>query len=119
MFGELTWHFMPHGRITGGVRHFIVVIRRCAVVSGFHIPDILVPPTPYTCRLRQGPSARSMLPMNTTDHQYVYALWSQGFRRGGANTRSPSSGIFQESPLLLATINRMRRITMRPGSKGA
>jgi len=33
------------------------------------------------------------------DHQYVYALWSQGFRRGGANS-VPLSGPFQESPLL-------------------
>jgi len=29
----------------------------------------------------------------------VYALWSQGFRRGGANS-VPQSGIFEESPLL-------------------
>ena len=33
------------------------------------------------------------------DHQYVYALWSQGFRRGGANS-VPSTGPFKESPLL-------------------
>ena len=33
------------------------------------------------------------------DHQYLYALWSQGFRRGGANS-VPEAGIFQESPLL-------------------
>ena len=32
-------------------------------------------------------------------NQYVYALWSQGFRRGGANS-VPESGIFEESPLL-------------------
>jgi len=33
------------------------------------------------------------------DHQFVYALWSQGFRRGGANS-VPLTGPFQESPLL-------------------
>ena len=32
-------------------------------------------------------------------NQFVYALWSQGFRRGGANS-VPQSGIFEESPLL-------------------
>jgi iron complex outermembrane recepter protein len=33
------------------------------------------------------------------EHQFVYALWSQGFHRGGANS-VPQSGIFEESPLL-------------------
>src|SRR5262249_15550143 len=32
-------------------------------------------------------------------NHYVYALWSQGFRRGGANSL-PTTGIFQESPSL-------------------
>ncbi|HEX3848088.1 MAG TPA: TonB-dependent receptor, partial [Steroidobacteraceae bacterium] len=34
------------------------------------------------------------------DHQHVYALWSQGFRRGGANAL-PTSGLFAENPILL------------------
>jgi iron complex outermembrane recepter protein len=97
VFGELTWHFMPHGQITGGVRHFHQSFVDAQLYQDFTF-NILVPPTPYTA-----PATRTIGKVDAsyeyTDHQYVYALWSQGFRRGGANS-VPSSGIFEESPLL-------------------
>ncbi len=51
-----------------------------------------------------------------TDHQYVYALWSQGFRRGGANS-VPLAGIFRESPLL-ATYKPDKTDNYEAGFKG-
>ena len=97
VFGELTWHFMPHGQITGGIRHFHQSFTDAQLYQDFTF-DILVPPTPYNA-----PATRTIGKVDASyeysDHQYVYALWSQGFRRGGANS-VPSSGIFQESPLL-------------------
>jgi iron complex outermembrane receptor protein len=97
VFGELTWHFLTHGQITGGVRHFEQDFTDEQLYQDFTFPT-LIPPTP-----RESPASKTVGKINPSyeyaDHQFVYALWSQGFRRGGANS-VPQSGIFQESPLL-------------------
>ena len=89
VFGELTWHFMPHGQITVGVRHFQPGIHRCAVYQDFTFP-IVIPPTPYSA-----PASKTIGKVDPSyeyaEHQFVYALWSQGFRRGGANS-VPATG---------------------------
>ena len=56
------------------------------------------PPRRTAHRHRRTPG-RSIPPTSTAPDQYVYAIWSQGFRRGGANS-VPSMGIYKESPLL-------------------
>jgi iron complex outermembrane receptor protein len=97
VFGELTWHFMAHGQITFGARHFSQQFTDAQLYQDFTFPT-LIPPTP-----RQAPASKWVGKVNPSyeyaPHQYVYALWSQGFRRGGANS-VPQSGIFEESPLL-------------------
>jgi iron complex outermembrane recepter protein len=96
-FGELTWHFMPHGQITFGARHFRQKFTDSQLYQDFTFP-ILIPATPH-----EAPASRTVGKVNPSyeyaDHQFVYALWAQGFRRGGANS-VPANGIFQESPLL-------------------
>ncbi len=97
VFGELTWHFLPHGQITVGVRHYSQQFTDSQLYQDFTFP-ILIPPIPY-----QAPASKTVWKVDPSyeyaDHQFVYALWSQGFRRGGANS-VPANGIFQESPLL-------------------
>jgi len=97
VFGELTWHFMPHGQMTFGARYFNQQFTDEQLYQDFTFPT-LIPATP-----RSAPATKTVGKINPSyeyaDHQYVYALWSQGFRRGGANS-VPQSGIFQESPLL-------------------
>lgn len=97
VFGELTWHFITHGQITFGVRHFSQNFTDAQLYQDFTFP-ILIPPIPY-----QAPASKWVGKVNPSyeyaDHHFVYALWSQGFRRGGANS-VPANGIFQESPLL-------------------
>ena len=97
VFGELTWHFVSHGQITLGVRHFSQSFTDSQLYQDFTFPT-LVPPIPYSA-----PASKTVWKVDPSfeyaDHQYVYALWSQGFRRGGANS-VPATGIFQESPLL-------------------
>ncbi|MGO8855102.1 MAG: TonB-dependent receptor [Steroidobacteraceae bacterium] len=97
VFGELTWHFMPRGQITLGVRHYSQKFTDAQLYQDFTFP-ILIPPIPY-----QAPASKTVGKVDPSyeyaDHQFVYALWSQGFRRGGANS-VPANGIFQESPLL-------------------
>ena len=97
VFGELTWHFMPHAQVTGGIRHFNQDFTDRQLYQDFPFPT-LIPPTP-----RVSDTSKTVGKVDASyeyaDHQYVYALWSQGFRRGGANS-VPQSGIFEESPLL-------------------
>src|ERR1700722_16360494 len=97
VFGELTWHFVTHGQITFGVRHYDQKFTDSQLYQDFTFP-VLIPPTPYNA-----PASKTVGKVDPSyeygDHQFVYALWSQGFRRGGANS-VPANGIFQESPLL-------------------
>jgi len=97
VFGELTWHFMPHGQVTAGIRHFHQDFTDKQLYQDFTF-NVVVPPIPYN-----SPADKTVGKFNPSyeyaDNQYVYALWSQGFRRGGANS-IPQSGIFKESSLL-------------------
>jgi outer membrane receptor protein involved in Fe transport len=97
VFGELTWHFMPKGQITFGTRHFSQQFTDAQLYQDYTF-SIVVPPTPHF-----SPASKTVGKVNPSyeyaTNQFVYALWSQGFRRGGANS-VPEAGIFQESPLL-------------------
>jgi outer membrane receptor protein involved in Fe transport len=97
VFGELTWHVLTRGQITFGVRHYSQKFTDSQLYQDFTFP-VLIPPIPYNA-----PASKTVGKVDPSyeyaDHQFVYALWSQGFRRGGANS-VPANGIFQESPLL-------------------
>jgi iron complex outermembrane receptor protein len=97
VFGELTWHFLKNGQITFGARYFNQDFTDAQLYQDFTFPT-LIPPTP-----RRAPASKTVGKVNPSyeyaHNQFVYALWSQGFRRGGANS-VPQSGIFEESPLL-------------------
>ena len=97
VFGELTYHFLTHGQITAGVRHFSQQFTDAQSYVDYTFPTD-IPATPH-----HAPASKTVGKVDPSyeyaDHQYVYALWSQGFRRGGANS-VPLSGPFQESPLL-------------------
>jgi len=96
-YGDLTWHFAPHALVTGGVRHFEEQFTDAQLYDDFTFPT-LIPATPH-----HAPSSTNIgkvdISYEYASDQYVYALWSQGFRRGGANS-VPLTGPFQESPLL-------------------
>jgi iron complex outermembrane recepter protein len=97
VFGELTWHFAAHAQLTGGIRHFQQEFTDAQLYEDFAFPT-LIPATPH-----RSPASTTTgkvdLSYEYAPHQFVYALWSQGFRRGGANS-VPLAGPFQESPLL-------------------
>jgi len=99
VFGELTWHLSTHGQMTLGVRNFKQDFTDAQLYQDFTFPT-LNPPTPHAA-----PATKTVWKLNPSyefaPHHLVYALWSQGFRRGGANS-VPESGIFQESLLLRA-----------------
>jgi iron complex outermembrane receptor protein len=97
VFGELTWHFLPRGQVTVGARHFSQQFTDAQSYDDYNFPTFL-PATPH-----ESPASKTVGKVNPSyeyaDDQYVYAAWSQGFRRGGANS-VPLVGPFAESPLL-------------------
>ncbi|HUO19538.1 MAG TPA: TonB-dependent receptor [Steroidobacteraceae bacterium] len=97
VFGELTWHFLPKGQVTVGARHFSQEFTDSQSYDDYNFPTFL-PATPH-----ESPASKTVGKVNPSyeyaDDQYVYAAWSQGFRRGGANS-VPLVGPFAESPLL-------------------
>jgi iron complex outermembrane recepter protein len=114
VFGELTYHFVTHGQITFGVRHFSQQFTDAQSYVDYTFPTDL-PATPH-----HSPASKTVGKVDPSyeyakDH-FVYALWSQGFRRGGANS-VPLSGPFQESPLL-ATYQPDKTNNYEAGLKG-
>lgn len=99
VFGELTYHFLTHGQITFGVRHFSQQFTDAQLYQDYTFPT-LIPATPHS-----SPASKTVGKVDPSyeyaKDQFVYALWSQGFRRGGANS-VPLAGPFQESPVLSA-----------------
>jgi outer membrane receptor protein involved in Fe transport len=97
LFGELTWHFLPHGALTVGGRHFDQQFTDAESYSVYTFGTLL-PAIP-----QRSPASRNIWKVNPSYEyapgQHVYALWSQGFRRGGASA-VPLAGPFQESPAL-------------------
>jgi outer membrane receptor protein involved in Fe transport len=97
VFGEATWHFLPHGQVTFGGRHFEQSFTDAQ--SYFDYPfQTFIPATPHNA-----PASKNTWKINPSyeyaPRQFLYATWSQGFRRGGANS-VPLTGFFKESPLL-------------------
>jgi iron complex outermembrane receptor protein len=97
IFGELTWHFTSKGQITFGGRHFKQDFTDAQSYLDYPFL-ILLPATPHS-----SPASKNTWKVNPSyeyaDKQYVYATWSQGFRRGGANS-VPLVGVYAESPAL-------------------
>ncbi len=97
VFGELTWHFAANGQVTFGGRHFQQEFTDAQSYLDYPF-QIFLPAVPHSA-----PSKKNTWKINPSYEyaakQYVYATWSQGFRRGGANS-VPLIGVYKESPLL-------------------
>lgn len=96
-FGELTWHFVTHGQITFGARHFEQSFTDLQSYTLYTF-GVFLP-----AHERSTPASKNTFKINPSyeyaTNQHVYALWSQGFRRGGANA-FPQAGLFKENPQL-------------------
>jgi len=98
VFGELTWHFAEHGQLTVGGRHTHQDFTDTQAYLLYY-SDILLPAHANSTTTSKNTWKVNPSYEYATD-QYIYAVWSQGFRRGGANAL-PTEGIFAENPLLL------------------
>ena len=97
VYGDLTWHLAEHLSLSGGVRHFQQEFTDAQLYLDYTFPT-LVPATPHNAPASTN-IGKADLSYEYAHDQYVYVLWSQGFRRGGANS-VPLVGPFKESPLL-------------------
>lgn len=97
VFGELTWHFMSHGQVTFGGRHFKQEFTDAQSYTDYPFATF-IPAVPHSSS-----ASKNTWKINPSyeyaRRHYVYATWSQGFRRGGANS-VPLAGFLKESPLL-------------------
>ena len=97
VYGDLIWHLTRQLSLTGGVRHFQQEFTDAQLYLDYTFPT-LVPATPHSAPASTN-IGKADLSYEYAHDQYVYVLWSQGFRRGGANS-VPLVGPFKESPLL-------------------
>lgn len=82
-FGELTWHITQRWQVTGGVRYYDQEFETSQVGGLPFVPDAV------ESRSLDTSDSDSLFKFNTAfqlnDNTNLYAVWSEGFRRGGAN----------------------------------
>jgi len=102
IFGEITYSLTEKLDVTVGGRYFdndgeSVTFMALPFYAGV-FPDLTTDPV-------ENSESKLLLKANATyqfnDEHLVYATWSQGFRRGGANG-VPLTGFFQEDPAWLS-----------------
>jgi len=83
VFGELTWHPAKHWQITGGFRYFNQSFTDTNLQALYDF-GVVQDPTVNSSSVSKV-VGKASIAWEYTHGQHVYALWSQGFRRGGAN----------------------------------
>ena len=99
VFGELTYHFAKNWQVSGGIRHF----NQDFTDTGESEVYTFAETSPLTSRRSTATKTlgKADIAWEFMPGQHVYALWSQGFRRGGANGQLLSTGPFADiAPVL-------------------
>jgi len=82
-FGELTWHVTELWQVTGGMRYYDQDFDTTQIGGLEFVPDGV------TSRSLSSDDNGTLFKFNTSykisDSANIYAVWSEGFRRGGAN----------------------------------
>jgi outer membrane receptor protein involved in Fe transport len=99
IFGELSYHFAKNWQISAGIRHF----KQDFTDAGQSIVYTFAETSPLTTRSTSATKTlgKADISWEFMPGQHVYALWSQGFRRGGANGQLLATGPFADiAPVL-------------------
>ncbi|MBN7796574.1 TonB-dependent receptor [Parahaliea mediterranea] len=83
LFGELTWHITEQWQVTGGVRYYDQTFETTQVGGLEFVPGGIA------ARSLDTEDSDSLFKFNSSyylnDDTNLYVVWSEGFRRGGAN----------------------------------
>lgn len=82
LYGEATWHATPRLDLTGGIRYFHNSVSQDFLYDG---PAFLIYLTNKTENKDDGFLFKANASYKLDDDNRVYATFSQGYRRGGAN----------------------------------
>lgn len=107
-FGELTYHINDAWQITGGARVFwqdysqslFQTLPMCGPFCSDDFTDIRGVTQVDTSRSFNDSIFKVNTSYDLNDQTMLYATWSEGYRRGGANV-IPTSGPFGEDPSLI------------------
>jgi len=97
LFGELTWHLSPRWQVTGGGRIFKQSFSRTAFNTSFafFIDEEASSSSKFSDQIFKLNTSFEL-----TDRHRLYAIFSQGFRRGGANAFSLTGFLAEPRSLL-------------------
>jgi outer membrane receptor protein involved in Fe transport len=94
VYADLTYNFAKNWQLTGGARYFKEDFNDLGAAALY---DYGIPPTPNS---RSAPTSKTVgrlaVSYEYLPGQHAYVLWSQGFRRGGANGLLLTTGAFAD-----------------------
>ncbi|MDN3639127.1 TonB-dependent receptor [Simiduia curdlanivorans] len=95
VYGELTWHLSDVLRVTGGLRWFDNELTNSTAMDFPLFEGVVVPYEDFPAQEEDGVLSKLNASWDMSENIMLYATFSQGFRRGGANA-VPASGFFAE-----------------------
>jgi iron complex outermembrane receptor protein len=95
LYGELTWHVTDTFRANFGLRWFDNELTNSTAMDFPLFEGVQVPYVDFPSQEESDVLFKLNLSWDIADNKMLYATYSEGFRRGGANA-IPASGFFQE-----------------------
>lgn len=95
LFGELTWHMSSTVEFTGGMRYFDNEATNNTHIALPLYAGAFLPDNPSFNTSEDGLLFKANLSWQFAEDQLFYALYSEGYRRGGTNA-VPRTGTFAE-----------------------
>jgi len=94
-YGEMTFHVSDTFRINAGLRWFDNELTNSTAMDFPLFEGVVVPYVDYPSQEESDVLIKLNLSWDIADNKMLYATYSEGFRRGGANA-IPTSGFFAE-----------------------
>jgi len=94
-YGELTYHLSDTFRVTGGLRYFDNKLTNNTGLNASILQPAVIPSQEFGTQKEDDVLFKLNLSWDVSDSAMAYATFSQGFRRGGANS-IPVNGQFAE-----------------------
>ena len=117
VFGELTWNITPTFQATGGMRYFDNESENDTFLALPLYTGLFAPTSPKFQSGEDDVLFKANLSWTFAEDQLLYAVYSEGYRRGGTNA-VPTAGTFAE-PAAYQVYTSDRSANYEVGIKGA